>query len=116
MRIRKALYAELPEMTEKECDLTPTNLTPTNLTVTISENTKADWSFGLGRAQFLEGKDYIGERVLSFEKTTLTKEWVHETGVLLERPMAASLEVHQLAGHPSPINNEDVAIYVVRSR
>lgn len=31
-------------------------IAPTDLIITVSENTRADWSFGLGRAQFLTGE------------------------------------------------------------
>ena len=47
---KKAVYAALAERLEADC-----GLAPTDLVVSIVENTPADWSFGLGRAQFLEG-------------------------------------------------------------
>ena len=28
-------------------------IAPTDLIISVSENTKADWSFGMGKAQFL---------------------------------------------------------------
>ncbi|MEN4760801.1 tautomerase family protein [Chryseobacterium sp. C39-AII1] len=31
-------------------------ISPTDLIISLSENTKEDWSFGLGRAQFLTGE------------------------------------------------------------
>lgn len=47
---KKALYRALADQLEARC-----GLAPTDLVVSVVENTKADWSFGLGRAQFLEG-------------------------------------------------------------
>ena len=47
---KKALYAALAERLEAK-----TGLAPTDLMVSVSENTLADWSFGMGRAQFVEG-------------------------------------------------------------
>ncbi|GAA5035265.1 tautomerase family protein [Terrabacter aeriphilus] len=47
---KKAVYAALAEQLEARC-----GLAPTDLIVSVVENTPADWSFGLGRAQFLEG-------------------------------------------------------------
>ena len=47
---KRAFYAALAERLEADC-----GLAPTDLVVSIVENTPADWSFGLGRAQFLEG-------------------------------------------------------------
>jgi phenylpyruvate tautomerase PptA (4-oxalocrotonate tautomerase family) len=47
---KKALYARLAERLEAEC-----GVTPTDLMVSVATNSPADWSFGLGRAQFLEG-------------------------------------------------------------
>ena len=47
---KEAVYAALAERLEADC-----GLAPTDLVVSIVENTPADWSFGLGRAQFLEG-------------------------------------------------------------
>lgn len=47
---KKAVYAALAEQLEARC-----GLAPTDLVVSVVENTPADWSFGLGRAQFLEG-------------------------------------------------------------
>lgn len=31
-------------------------IAPTDLIISVSENTKADWSFGVGKAQFLTGE------------------------------------------------------------
>ncbi|GAB7351117.1 hypothetical protein MBLNU459_g1579t1 [Dothideomycetes sp. NU459] len=47
---KKALYAELARRLAKEC-----GLPETDLVISVSRNEKEDWSFGLGRAQFLEG-------------------------------------------------------------
>jgi len=47
---KQALYAALAERLEDK-----TGLAPTDLVVSVSENTRADWSFGMGRAQFVEG-------------------------------------------------------------
>ncbi len=48
---KRALYAALAEQLEAK-----TGLAPTDLVVSVSENTRADWSFGMGRAQFVEGE------------------------------------------------------------
>jgi phenylpyruvate tautomerase PptA (4-oxalocrotonate tautomerase family) len=47
---KKALYGELAGRLRER-----TGLAPSDLIVSITENTRADWSFGAGRAQFLEG-------------------------------------------------------------
>jgi phenylpyruvate tautomerase PptA (4-oxalocrotonate tautomerase family) len=47
---KKALYARLAERLEREC-----GVATTDLVVSVAGNGRADWSFGLGRAQFLEG-------------------------------------------------------------
>jgi phenylpyruvate tautomerase PptA (4-oxalocrotonate tautomerase family) len=47
---KKALYAALAQRLQQR-----TGLAPTDLVVSVTENTRADWSFGYGRAQFLEG-------------------------------------------------------------
>lgn len=47
---KKALYAELADRLQKR-----TGLAGSDLIVSVTENTTADWSFGMGRAQFLEG-------------------------------------------------------------
>ena len=47
---KKALYARLAERLEAEC-----GVAATDLVVSVAANGRADWSFGLGRAQFLEG-------------------------------------------------------------
>ncbi|KAL7411330.1 Tautomerase/MIF superfamily [Mrakia frigida] len=48
--MKKAIYADLAERLNKEC-----GVPRTDLIVSCNENTRADWSFGEGRAQFLEG-------------------------------------------------------------
>lgn len=47
---KKALYAGLADRLQER-----TGLSPSDLIVSVTESTRADWSFGLGRAQFLEG-------------------------------------------------------------
>ncbi|KAG9626430.1 hypothetical protein KCU64_g18761, partial [Aureobasidium melanogenum] len=47
---KQAIYATLAERLENEC-----GVPKTDLVVSCSANTKEDWSFGLGRAQFLTG-------------------------------------------------------------
>jgi phenylpyruvate tautomerase PptA (4-oxalocrotonate tautomerase family) len=47
---KRRAYAELASRLEKEC-----GIAPTDLIVSVVGNERADWSFGLGRAQFLEG-------------------------------------------------------------
>ena len=47
---KRALYAELAARLDKA-----TGLAPGDLIVSVVGNTREDWSFGLGRAQFLEG-------------------------------------------------------------
>ena len=47
---KKALYAELARRLQADA-----GVRPEDLIVSIVANTAADWSFGLGRAQFLEG-------------------------------------------------------------
>lgn len=48
---KEKLYALLAEKLETEC-----GIDPQDLMVSIVENKDADWSFGLGEAQFLTGK------------------------------------------------------------
>ena len=47
---KKALYAALASSLESRA-----GVSPSDLIVSVVANTGADWSFGLGRAQFLEG-------------------------------------------------------------
>jgi phenylpyruvate tautomerase PptA (4-oxalocrotonate tautomerase family) len=47
---KRALYAGLAKRLEAATDLTPSDLI-----VSVMGNSREDWSFGLGRAQFLEG-------------------------------------------------------------
>ena len=47
---KKALYAALADRLEADA-----GVRPEDLIVSVTENTRSDWSFGLGRAQFLEG-------------------------------------------------------------
>jgi len=48
---KKAAYAQLAARLDAEC-----GLRPEDLIVSVTGNERADWSFGLGRAQFLEGE------------------------------------------------------------
>lgn len=47
---KRAAYAELARRLHAEC-----GVAPTDLIVSVVANERADWSFGMGRAQFLEG-------------------------------------------------------------
>jgi phenylpyruvate tautomerase PptA (4-oxalocrotonate tautomerase family) len=47
---KKAAYRELASRLHTRCQIAPTDLI-----VSIVTNSPEDWSFGLGRAQFLEG-------------------------------------------------------------
>jgi phenylpyruvate tautomerase PptA (4-oxalocrotonate tautomerase family) len=47
---KQAIYRELAARLKDAV-----NLQPEDLIVNVVENTKADWTFGFGRAQFLEG-------------------------------------------------------------
>jgi len=47
---KKALYAALARSLESRA-----GISPSDLVVSVVGNTSADWSFGLGRAQFMEG-------------------------------------------------------------
>lgn len=47
---KKAAYRELARRLEERC-----GIAPTDLVVSVVANGRQDWSFGLGRAQFLEG-------------------------------------------------------------
>ncbi|EWH20724.1 tautomerase family protein [Bacillus haynesii] len=48
---KEKLYALLAERLEAEC-----GISPEDVMVSVTENGDADWSFGLGEAQFLTGK------------------------------------------------------------
>ncbi|PNP50674.1 hypothetical protein THARTR1_08692 [Trichoderma harzianum] len=48
---KMAMYATLGERLEKEC-----GLKGNDLLISVTPNTKEDWSFGYGRAQFLTGE------------------------------------------------------------
>jgi phenylpyruvate tautomerase PptA (4-oxalocrotonate tautomerase family) len=52
---KQAAYAALAARLKAEC-----GVAPTDLIVSIVTNTAADWSFGMGRAQFLEGNLSVG--------------------------------------------------------
>lgn len=47
---KRAAYAELARRLEADC-----GVAPTDLIVSVFANGREDWSFGIGRAQFLEG-------------------------------------------------------------
>jgi phenylpyruvate tautomerase PptA (4-oxalocrotonate tautomerase family) len=47
---KRALYAGLARQLEEA-----TGLAPSDLIVSVMGNSREDWSFGMGRAQFLEG-------------------------------------------------------------
>ena len=47
---KQALYAALATALEQRA-----GVRPEDLIISVVENTPADWSFGLGRAQFIEG-------------------------------------------------------------
>ncbi len=47
---KQAFYRLLVEELQKSC-----GIAPSDVMVSMVENTDEDWSFGLGRAQFLEG-------------------------------------------------------------
>jgi len=48
---KQAFYRLLTEELERSC-----GIVPSDVVVSIIENTDEDWSFGLGRAQFLTGE------------------------------------------------------------
>ena len=48
---KQAAYAQLATQLEAQCDLRPEDLI-----VSVVGNEREDWSFGMGRAQFLEGE------------------------------------------------------------
>jgi phenylpyruvate tautomerase PptA (4-oxalocrotonate tautomerase family) len=47
---KRAVYRALASRLHEEC-----GIAPTDLVISIMTNGLEDWSFGLGRAQFLEG-------------------------------------------------------------
>jgi len=47
---KQEFYAELARALEKDC-----GLPGSDLIVTCTENAQEDWSFGMGKAQFVEG-------------------------------------------------------------
>jgi len=47
---KRAAYAQLARRLEADC-----GVRPEDLVVSVTANERADWSFGLGRAQFLDG-------------------------------------------------------------
>jgi phenylpyruvate tautomerase PptA (4-oxalocrotonate tautomerase family) len=47
---KRAVYRELASRLQDAC-----GIAPTDLVVSVVTNGREDWSFGLGRAQFLEG-------------------------------------------------------------
>ena len=47
---KQAAYEQLAKRLDAEC-----GVAPTDLIVSVVNNGREDWSFGLGRAQFLEG-------------------------------------------------------------
>jgi len=49
--LKEAVYAELQKQLEEKC-----GVPGTDLIVSCMESTKEDWSFGMGRAQFLTGE------------------------------------------------------------
>jgi phenylpyruvate tautomerase PptA (4-oxalocrotonate tautomerase family) len=48
---KQALYKAMAEELKRQCDIDPRDVV-----VSIVPNSRADWSFGLGEAQFLTGK------------------------------------------------------------
>ena len=49
--LKQALYKALSEELERRC-----GIAPNDVMISLVTNTKSDWSFGFGEAQFLEGK------------------------------------------------------------
>ena len=49
--MKQALYKALADEFEHQC-----GLTRTGVMISLTINTKSDWSFGFGEAQFLTGK------------------------------------------------------------
>ncbi|KAH0286083.1 4-oxalocrotonate tautomerase [Aureobasidium namibiae CBS 147.97] len=48
---KQDVYAAIAERLEKEC-----GVPKTDLVISVARNEKEDWSFGMGRAQFLTGE------------------------------------------------------------
>ncbi len=57
---KQAMYAELAKRLEAEC-----GVPGEDLIISVMANRHVDWSFGLGRAQFLDGTLSSLDRVLS---------------------------------------------------
>ncbi|EXJ81971.1 hypothetical protein A1O1_08038 [Capronia coronata CBS 617.96] len=49
--VKQATYKELARKLEEEC-----GVKGNDLIISVAQNTKEDWSFGMGRAQFLTGE------------------------------------------------------------
>jgi Tautomerase enzyme len=49
--LKQALYQALAEELESQC-----GIDPRDVVISLVDNTKSDWSLGLGEAQFLTGK------------------------------------------------------------
>ena len=49
--LKQALYKALSEQLERQC-----GISPNDVMISLVTNTKSDWSFGFGEAQFLTGK------------------------------------------------------------
>lgn len=49
--VKQAVYAELQKKLESEC-----GVKGSDLIISVARNEKEDWSFGMGRAQFLTGE------------------------------------------------------------
>jgi Tautomerase enzyme len=49
--LKQALYRALADELERQC-----GIAPNDVMISLVSNTNADWSFGFGEAQFLEGK------------------------------------------------------------
>jgi len=47
---KRAMYRSLARLLEEHC-----GIAPTDLIVSVVANERSDWSFGLGRAQFIDG-------------------------------------------------------------
>lgn len=51
MQQKQDVYAALAERLEQEC-----GVPKSDLVISVARNEKEDWSFGMGRAQFLTGE------------------------------------------------------------